>query len=128
MATLEAVEEQIADTDVRNRLVGRRQVRALPVEQLERLATLQELGALTDLEFQVQKRRILEALGKKVRGAHALTIGPLHCVGPPRDPSGRGSSLAGAPPLGSGSRTKTGSQGVAGRPLRALRRRRLTTR
>jgi hypothetical protein len=66
MATLEAVEEQIADTDVRNRLVGQREVRALPVEQLERLATLQELGALTDLEFQVQKRRILDALGQKV--------------------------------------------------------------
>jgi hypothetical protein len=38
----------------------------LPVEQLERLGKLQELGALTDLEFQVQKRRILEALGQKV--------------------------------------------------------------
>jgi hypothetical protein len=66
MATLEAVKEQIADTDARNRLLGRRKVRPLAVEQLERLVKLQELGALTDLEFQVQKRRILEALGQKV--------------------------------------------------------------
>jgi hypothetical protein len=35
-------------------------------EQLERLATLQELGALTDLSSRSQKRRILEALGQKV--------------------------------------------------------------
>lgn len=65
MATLEAIKEQVADTDARNRLLGRGEVRTLPVEQLERLAKLHELGALTDLEFRIQKRRILDAFGQR---------------------------------------------------------------